>query len=123
MKFLPLFLFAFGVFVACEGTPQLTGDNATREFTTSGERDDCFHAAVKGLERIGFEVDTSQPNSLYIEAISGERTAILQGNDPGGGKIIWRLGLTGGNSLQGDFRRITKSIEKELGKIQEKKKQ
>lgn len=116
---LPLLVF---VCVACESTPQLTGDPGKREFTSIGTRDDCFHAAVKGLELTGFEIDTAQPNSLYIEATSGERTAILQGDDLGNGRVVWQLGLTGGNSLQGDFKRITKSIDKQLKKIQEKKK-
>ena len=119
MKFLPLLLL---VFTACESMPQLTGNPNTREFTTTGERDDCFHAASRGLEMAGYEVDTSQPNSLYLDATSGRIRAVLQGDDRGNGQIVWQLGLTGGTEQQGDFKRITKSISKQLKKIQDRKK-
>ena len=106
---------------ACESQPHLTGDQDTREISMRGNRDELYHAMVKGLERCGYEIEVAKPNSLYIKAVSGERTAIAQGEDKGD-RVIWQLGLAGAGSLGGDFRRISRAMDKALKQSREAKK-
>lgn len=105
----------------CGSTPGPTGDLSTRSITFKGPREEIMTAAVKGLRRRGFKVQSINRDRLFIQARGGGQTCIMRGEDKGD-RIKFEVGLSGG-ALQLEWRKISAAITEELDKIMTAKQQ
>jgi len=93
------------------GPPDLARSNDRQEKRYRVDRDVAFHAMVRALQKEGYEITVADPIRLRIEAKAGDRVAILQGIEGGGGILI-RVGMA--HAEPSDFRRLWRRLDQEV---------